>query len=203
MSYGFYFDQTRCIGCCTCIIACQDWHDVPAGTTSWMRVKFIEKGKFPDLFITFLAEPCFHCANPACVSTCPVNAITKRGKDGIVEVDREACLGKDSCSMCLEACPYGAPRFGDEENAKMQKCDLCADRLVEGKKPICVEACIMQALDAGSIDELRAKYHDVRDAEGFLYSKCVDPSITYKPKKDTKDRAIGKIEIVPGPRETN
>ena len=173
---------------------------MPAGPASWIRVKTIEKGKYPDLFVTFLPVACYHCLKPACVPACPVNAITKREEDGIVTVDRETCLGKDNCSLCLEACPYEAPQFGADENAKMQKCDLCIDRWVEGKKPICVSGCPMRALDAGPIDELRAKYGDVRDTESFVYSEDLVPSITFKPKRDTKDLAVRKIEIIPSPR---
>jgi len=79
--------------------------------------------------------------------------------------------------MCLQACPYDAPQFGAEENAKMQKCDFCLDRLAENKAPICVDACIMHAMDAGPIEELQAKYGDIRQAEGFVYSEELIPSI--------------------------
>ena len=75
-----------------------------------------------------------------------------------VTVDAEACLGKDSCGQCLEACPYNAPQFRPEEDAKMEKCNLCLDRLAIGKKPVCVSGCPMRALDVGPIDELKAKY---------------------------------------------
>ena len=200
MQTGFYFDQTRCTGCFTCVVACKDWHDVPAGPASWMRVTTIEKGKYPDVFVAFLATPCYHCLEPACVDVCPVNAITKRAKDGIVVVDREACLGRDKCQLCLKACPYDAPQFGAEENAKMQKCDLCLERWVEHKKPICVDACPMRALDAGTIKELRAKYGDIKEAEGFVYSEKLSPAIVFKPKKDTKGLAVQRIEVAPGCR---
>ena len=200
MQYGIYFDQNRCTGCFTCVVACRDWHDVPAGPASWIRVKTIEKGKYPDLFVAFLPIACYHCLQPTCVPACPVNAITKREEDGIVTVDREICLGKDNCQLCLEACPYDIPQFGSEENAKMQKCDLCIDRWVEGKKPICVDGCPMRALDAGPIDELRSKYCDVRDTESFVYSEDLVPSITFKPKKDTKGLVVQKIEIIPSSR---
>ncbi len=172
---------------------------MPAGPASWIRVKTIEKGKYPDLFVAFLPLACYHCLNPACVPACTVNAITKRDEDGIVIVDREKCLDKDNCSLCLEACPYDAPQFGADENAKMQKCDLCADRWAEGKKPICVDGCPTRALDAGPIDELRAKYGDVRDIEGFVYSEDLVPSVTFKPKKDAKGLVVQRIEIAPSP----
>lgn len=134
MQYGIYINEDRCMGCFACVVACKDWHDVPAGPASWMRVKTIEKGRFPNLFVAFLPQTCNHCLNPACVSVCPVNAITKRPEDGIVIVDGETCLGKDQCGLCLQACPYDAPQFGVEENARMQKCDLCLDRLREGEE---------------------------------------------------------------------
>lgn len=185
MQVGFYFDQTRCTGCFTCIVACKDWNDVDAGPASWRRVITIEKGKYPDLFVAFLATACYHCVEPACISACPVNAITKRELDGVVVVDREACLGKDNCDMCLQACPYDAPQFGAEENAKMQLCHFCLDRLEENKKPACVDACPMRAMDAGPIEELRAEYGDTREAEGFVYSEKLIPSVVFKAKKDT------------------
>ncbi|TET57797.1 MAG: dimethyl sulfoxide reductase subunit B, partial [Dehalococcoidia bacterium] len=41
--------------------------------------------------------------------------------------------------------PLEAPQFGSEENARMQKCDLCVDRWGQGKKPVCVDGCPMWA----------------------------------------------------------
>ena len=58
--YGFYFDQTRCIGCHTCAVACKDWHDIPAGDVNWMRVFEILDGKFPDLKMAYLSIACNH-----------------------------------------------------------------------------------------------------------------------------------------------
>jgi anaerobic dimethyl sulfoxide reductase subunit B (iron-sulfur subunit) len=97
-------------------------------------------------------------------------------------VDREACLGKESCGLCLKECPYEAPQFGAEENAKMQKCDFCIERLKQGLKPICVAACPMRALDAGPMDELMRKYGGAREAEGFSCSSKTEPSVIFKLK---------------------
>ncbi len=185
---GFYFDQTRCTGCYTCAVACKDWHDIDAGPVNWMRVEPIEEGRFPNLFLAYLASPCFHCADPPCVSACPSDAITKREPDGIVLVDREKCLGNTECrTLCLNACPWGAPQFGSEDNAKMQKCDLCRERLEQEQQAICVEACPMYALDAGPLDELKKKYGDVKKAAGFSYSERFRPSVTFKPKPRNQD----------------
>ena len=38
MQVGFYIDQTQCSGCFTCVVACKDWHDLPAGPASCMKI---------------------------------------------------------------------------------------------------------------------------------------------------------------------
>lgn len=184
MQIGFYFDQTRCTGCFACQVACKDWHDVPAGPENWMRVSYTEKGRFPDVFVSYMVTACWHCLSPVCAEACPVDAITKREKDGIVTVDPEICLGKDECgAKCLKACPYDAPQFGPEENAAMHKCNFCIDRHEQGKVPNCVEACPTRALDAGPLEELQEKYGPCREAEGFKYSKRTKPAVIIKPKE--------------------
>ena len=184
MQLGFYFDQSRCSGCFTCVVACKDWHDIPAGPVFWRRVTSTEKGQFPNLSVSFLSISCLHCAEPSCAKACPVGAITKRKEDGVVLVDREVCLGTDSCgSPCQRACPYDVPQFGTEPGAKMQKCNLCCDRWTEGKKPICVQGCPMRALDAGPLDEMETRYGNAKEVEGFTYSGTSRPSILFKAKK--------------------
>jgi anaerobic dimethyl sulfoxide reductase subunit B (iron-sulfur subunit) len=164
------------------VVACKDWHNVPAGPVSWIRIKTIEEGRYPNLNVSFLLQCCYHCARPSCAEVCPVQAIQKRKDDGIVWVDRETCLGKERCGRCSKECFYDVPQFGAEENAKMQKCDLCLGRLTQALKPICVAACPMRALDAGPIDELMRKYGGVRAAEGFSFSSKVEPSVIFKLK---------------------
>lgn len=183
MQMGFYFDQSRCIGCYACTVACKDWHSVSREAANWRRITTLEKGRFPDVTLSHLWVGCYHCLHPACAGVCPVNAIIKREEDGIVMVDREKCLGKGKCSLCNKACPYQIPQFGDEDNAKMQMCNFCIDSFSEGKKPICVDACPMRALDAGPIDQLRGKYGHMNNAEGFIYSIETNPSIIFKSRR--------------------
>ena len=181
--YGFYFDQTRCTGCFTCSVACKDWNDVDAGPANWLPVTPIERGKFPAPHLSYLALPCLHCANPPCLIACPVDAIAKRDADGIVVIDRGKCIGGEECGVrCLKACPWDAPQFGPEDNARMQKCDFCLKRLEKGQQTICVESCPMFALDAGPIDQLIERYGDVPAADGFKPSERFRPSVTFKPK---------------------
>lgn len=197
MQLGMYFDQTRCNACFTCIVACKDWHDIPAGPASWLRVSTFEKGSYPNIFVAHLVSLCFHCLNPACVAACPASALTKCQSDGVVVVDSTLCLGHDKCDMCLQACPYDAPQFGTENNAKMQKCDFCLDRLMEHKQPICVAACPMRAMDFGPIEQLQAKYDAVQDAEGFTYCANSSPSVVFRPRKDMSNLPLARHDLVP------
>ena len=183
MQMAFYFDQTRCTGCYACVIACREWHGVELGPVDYRDVVCIEKGEYPNPYVAYMTTACVHCANPECASACPVDAISKRVEDGIVLVDRELCLGKGSCAQfCRESCPYSMPRFGDEDNAKMQKCNFCLDQLTENKSPICVAVCPSRCLDAGPLTELIAKYGCTQETEGFVYSEKTKPSVVFKPK---------------------
>jgi len=65
----------------------------------------------------------------------------------------------------------------------MQKCQFCLERLEQGQQAVCVEACPQYALDIGPLEELRARYGEVVEAEGFEYSGRFQPSVVFKPKK--------------------
>lgn len=183
---GFYYDQTRCIGCYTCAVACKDWHDVHESQVNWMQIRIIEKGKFPNLFLAYLAVPCYHCEEPSCIPACPQDAIFKREADGIVVVDVDKCTGKDECrkTPCLAACRTKSPQFAPELNAKMQKCDFCLERLQQGQQAICVEACPMFALDIDSLENLKSRYGEEKDTIGFSYSKKIKQASIFKPKPE-------------------
>ena len=186
MQLGFFFDQTRCSGCLTCVIACRQWHSIDHDITKWRRVETIEEGSFPNLRVSFLSLSCLHCQNCPCISSCPTLAITKREQDGVVLVDPNKCVGGLSCGQCREVCPYGMPQFNPEQESKMEKCNFCSDRLAQGKRPICVEACPMGALDSGPLDELLKRHEDNREAGGFSFSRETNPSIVFKGKNGAR-----------------
>ena len=149
---GFYFDARRCIQCHACEIACKAAHEAELGV-KWRRVLNYWQGEYPRVVNRNFSLSCMHCALPACRDACPTGAITKRAEDGIVVVDAEACNG---CRLCADACPYGAPQFG--QDGTMQKCDLClgsiSDLRQRGGEPACVATCPGEALVFGDMETL-------------------------------------------------
>ena len=181
--YGFFFDQTRCYGCQACATSCKSWNGLKPGPEKWMTVYEWETGVFPRIRLHELAFSCGHCESPTCVAACPEGAIFKEGEFGAVLVDRDKCVG---CRKCAEACEYGAPKFAsDEPGTKMSKCTMCVDKLVKGEKPECTLACPMRAFDFGPIDELVAKYGDIRTVEGFPQTDN-QPAYAFKPMREKK-----------------
>lgn len=139
--HAFSHDPQRCIKCYTCEIACKQWRGIAAGTIKLRRVYETAIGDFPHVRRTFHSVACQHCPDPPCIDACAPGAISRAAADGIVRVDAERC---DGCRECLSACPFGVPQF--DENGILHLCDLCADRLAEGKRPICADSCPTQAL---------------------------------------------------------
>lgn len=183
MQLFFYFNQTRCTGCLTCVVACKDWNNIPPQTVNWIRVQSYEKGKFPNPKVFFMINKCHHCQDPACLKSCPPGAIYKRKEDGIVVVKSDLCLGKNDCGLCYETCPYKSPQFREENGWIMEKCNFCLERWTKGKKPICVMSCPTRALDAGTMEEIEKLYGKVTEAMGFVFSIETKPSIYFKPKQ--------------------
>jgi len=145
---GFYLDLDRCVQCHACEVACKAHKDVEVGIT-WRRVVGMWAGDYPDLVYRTITYACMHCGEPSCIPACPTGAISKRAEDGVVVVDRETCNG---CEACAEACPFGVPQFG--QDGTMQMCNLCIDRLAQGKQPACVGPCPSEALRFGTMDVL-------------------------------------------------
>jgi anaerobic dimethyl sulfoxide reductase subunit B len=142
--YQFIFNADRCIKCWACEIACQQWKGIPVGMLKLRKVVEETSGTFPEVTRKFFSLSCRHCEDAPCADACPEEAITKRKEDGVVVVEREKCTG---CHACLDACPYEIPQF--DTDGKMQKCDMCLDRIENGKIPICVATCPTQALRWG------------------------------------------------------
>jgi anaerobic dimethyl sulfoxide reductase subunit B (iron-sulfur subunit) len=145
--YAFSFDADKCIQCYGCQAACRIWRETEPGI-HWRRVETRWSGIYPDVSLTSLSLACQHCVDPQCVAACPEGAITKRGEDGLVVVDKDLCTG---CQMCQAACPFDIPCFAAD--GTMQKCDLCRPDLGQEHWPApCVATCPTGALQCGRQD---------------------------------------------------
>ncbi|NOZ95149.1 MAG: 4Fe-4S dicluster domain-containing protein [Acidobacteria bacterium] len=163
-------------GCTRCMDACRREHNVPSIPDRKHEVKWIWEDSFghafpaqgsPYLDSELAGKPvlllCNHCDNPPCVRVCPTQATWKR-EDGVVMMDWHRCIG---CRYCIAACPYGSrsfnwvdprpyiktlnPDFPTRTKGVVEKCNLCEERLAEGRIPACVEACPAGALHFGDL----------------------------------------------------
>ncbi|MCL1796943.1 MAG: 4Fe-4S binding protein [Eggerthellaceae bacterium] len=182
--YGFYFDNSRCSGCKTCMMACKDYNDLDADLT-YRRVYDYEGGAWQEaeqetwvqeVFSYHVSFSCAHCSEAVCLMVCPTGAM-HRAEGGLVRTNSRVCIG---CGYCTLACPYDAPRVSDVTHTST-KCDGCYSRVLEGASPICVEACPLRALDFDDIEVLREKYEGNAGIAPLPDPSFTNPNIVIKP----------------------
>ncbi len=177
---GFFVDARRCIDCFSCAMACKNQYHQPAGV-KWRDVFPKDEEFYPHLESAHLTLACNHCENPSCLPVCPVEAISKREKDGVVVLDQEEC---SDCGNCIEACPYDAPKRNSKVE-KAEKCNFCWQRLDAGKQAACVQGCptkALQMVDLSTFDEPDTR----RYIAGFPRLTRLNPSIRFRPPRKTK-----------------
>jgi tetrathionate reductase subunit B len=172
--WAFGVDATKCIGCLRCVEACKVENGVMRDAhhfRTWVeRYVYLEgetkaridsqqdpvnveasgseeefrfANRYKDAKVEkafFVPKLCNQCTHPACVQVCPVGA-TYRTKDGVILIDHEYCIG---CRYCVQACPYGARLFNEEQGVS-DKCNWCYHRITKGMQPACVEVCPVNA----------------------------------------------------------
>lgn len=180
------------------MVACIDGHDLPVGVM-WRRVVEYTGGEWTELpdrtyaqnvFSYYMSISCNHCEDPICVKNCPTTAMHK-DEQGIVSVDHDKCVG---CRYCEWSCPYSSPQY-NKEIGKMTKCDFCVDRLADGRKPLCVEACPMRALHFGEYEELKAKFGNTPHIAPLPQRELTAPCLVLTPPFNAQPigSAQGKI----------
>jgi len=172
-SLGVLVDLTRCVGCRSCEAACNAEQNLPIPEkpftdqnvflerehaqrrrTDETRYTVVNRYDIPGQeHPLFKKMQCNHCQEPACLTSCFVNAYTKT-PEGAVIYNPAVCVG---CRTCMVACPFNIPTFkySSAFSPRVMKCIFCYDtRLKYGRPPACVEACPQEALTFGKRDEL-------------------------------------------------
>ncbi len=182
--HGILIDTTSCVGCQTCEELCAEAHGLPSPATNpdifdknrqtslekWSIIRGYETNGRDDIFVKI---QCMHCNQPACAAACPTKAMLKT-EQGPVIWRGNKCMG---CRFCMISCPFDVPKFEyDSHNPKIQKCNMCWDRLQKGEKPICVENCPGEALIYGKridlIEEARKRiYNNPDDYTHSIYGE--------------------------------
>jgi len=157
------YDATKCIGCRSCVRACQKTNDLPSDKHQFEGVDFNAPEELTENNWTviqagsdnsgdkpkwsFIKKNCMHCNEPACVSVCPVAALYKT-EDGTVKYDESLCIG---CRYCMLACPYQVPRYQwMDRMPRVRKCNW---------NRACVKACPVGALIEGKRKDMVAEAH--------------------------------------------
>jgi len=146
-----FIDPNRCIGCRACEQACSE---CPGhGGRTMIHLDYLARAESVQTAPTV----CMHCADPACASVCPADAIKVDPAGVVLSAMPERCIG---CGNCTLACPFGVPTLHETLDL-MMKCDLCYDRTAAGRKPMCATVCPSGALFYGTREEVE----DLRRAQ--------------------------------------
>ncbi len=168
--YLYLVDVSKCIGCGSCVRACERENNVPKHYfRTWIERYHVSRHgqvfvdspnggrdgfdpKVIDADVTksfFVPKLCNHCTNTPCAQLCPVGA-SFVSPDGLVLVDEDRCIG---CSYCVQACPYGS-RFIHPETHIASKCTLCCHRISKGMTTACIQNCPTGARRLGDSKKL-------------------------------------------------
>jgi molybdopterin-containing oxidoreductase family iron-sulfur binding subunit len=139
-AWAMVIDNSLCIGCNACVVACQAENNVPvvgpqeiaAGRDMhWLRIDTY-RDQPDDTMAGFEPVPCMHCEHAPCEPVCPVAASVHDAEGLNVQVYNR-CVGT---RFCQSNCPYKVRRFNFYGYADGQEyADLGAESLKAAKNP--------------------------------------------------------------------
>ncbi len=173
---GMLYDSTVCVGCKACVYGCRKANfDLDSSSTvspedaadsRWQNVNALDyrtkniikmyENPENNKEFAFIKRQCMHCNAPGCVSACPVKAMTKNPDTGIVEYDKNICIG---CRYCQMACPFNVPTFEwHKALPKITKCEMCRETNLKTRGlPACCDVCPTKAVIYGKRSDLMAE----------------------------------------------
>lgn len=152
MEKRVFLNLDLCCGCKSCAAACNYYH---LDQSYLAHGEVSTEGNLP--------YHCEHCEDAPCVSACPNEAL-KKNDEGVVERSHFKCVGCGSCSL---ACPFGVISPALKRHIP-PKCNLCIERIEEGKVPKCVASCTSGALSIEELPEIAEDERKVLISRSFL-----------------------------------
>ena len=171
--YAFEVDLDSCTGCKACVTACHSLNGLDEHET-WRDTGLLVSADPQHSFAQTVTSACHHCADPACLTGCPVLAYDKDPVTGIVRHLDDQCIG---CNYCLLKCPYDVPKYNPKRGI-VRKCDMCQGRLSAGEAPACAQACPTHAIRIVTVrTSVGADRRPRADTSAFL-AAAPDPAYT-------------------------
>ena len=167
MPKAFFIDTSRCTACRGCQIACKEWKELPANATkqwgshqnppdlnpnNYKVVRFSEHLENDTVHWNFFPDQCRHCLEPPCMAEAANYeegaVIRDAGTGAVVFTDKTKKISANGFEDIRAACPYDIPRR-DPATGRIDKCNMCHERLVRGLLPACVKACPTGTMNFG------------------------------------------------------